>query len=287
MASFVIRRLFALTLTTVALCSCANKASEGASYELSSSQCQLQSEVAIVRAGASTSAGLVGCRFHFDQDSRVATWQLTTAGSQGSWLSPGTGWITLSVNVDSPENATLALARTVSTLPAHVDTSELVFVYNPTDRVRTGGTGSVEVGQNVVSTVGNGGALTIDLSGVTTSTEDGTSIRLSGTATMQASPATASSSAAGAGGGGGNTGGSGGGCADNGASCKSTGACGSGGQRACYCAAAQTYACFLSHGCYKEAGAMTSVTQAQLVSGCESSNSSAAALGGGTCVSCQ
>lgn len=104
---------------------------------------------------------------------------------------------------------------------------------------------------------------------------------------VQTSAASAGGSTSGGSGGGGS-----GGCADQGASCASTGSCGNGGQRACYCATAQTYACFHAHGCYAEAGAtttagkLTTVTEAQLRKGCADANAQAVALGGRQCVTC-
>lgn len=67
----------------------------------------------------------------------------------------------------------------------------------------------------------------------------------------------------------------GGSCSDNGDSCKNDSTvvrwksqCSSNqtSQAPCYCSAAATDDCFLRHGCYKEAGASTSVTQSSLQS---------------------
>jgi hypothetical protein len=79
---------------------------------------------------------------------------------------------------------------------------------------------------------------------------------------------------------------SGSGCADSGASCKQPLPPSGENQRPTYCAAAATFACFISHGCYAEAGAPTSLTRTQLKAGCDDSNASAVALGGGPCLNC-
>jgi hypothetical protein len=83
-------------------------------------------------------------------------------------------------------------------------------------------------------------------------------------------------------------------CTDNGASCMNdptvvsyTNQCANSvSQEPCYCAAAATNACFYAHGCYAEAGCQTSVTEATLSSGCQSSEQSAEALGGNCGIGC-
>ena len=276
-------RLFAAT--TLALigtaCSSVGGADEGTTYSLGSTACTLQSSLTVSN---DASIKWSGCTMHYDADAHVVTWQLVPAGgSSGSLLSPGANVVVFSFDRDAPENSTFRTAGFISPLPASVPAGQTVFAYG-TSGGREGGNGQTDVGSNVVSQTGGGGSLSGDVS-----------IKLTNGATLSGSFQAAAGDVGGVSSGGGTSGGStgsntgAGNCSDNGASCKSTGNCANGGQYACYCAAAATYQCFLAHGCYAEAGAMTSVTKSQLESGCSTSLSQASSLGGGTCggLSCQ
>ena len=274
------------TLLMIAACSSAEAGDDDEStYSLGSSACTLQSSLS---ASSDPTLKWSGCIVHYDADSHIVTWQLLPAGGGGgSLLSPAANVIVLSFDRDAPENTTFSTARVVSPLPASVPPAQTVFAYG-TAVGWEGGIGTVDVGSNVVDTHGGGGSLS-----------GAVSIKLTNGATVTGSfeaNARAQSNSAGdtnAGGGGAGGGGAAGGCADHGKICQSTGNCANGGQFACYCAAAETYACFLAHGCYAEAGATnadgspTSVTKAKLQSGCSTSLGQASALGG-TCrgVSC-
>ncbi len=227
------------------LSACESSTSNGHSYELGPSECQLTSSL----SGPSGTTWS-GCEMSFDASNVTYTWVLMPPGTSGSILSPGNGWIVMTLDANSPENATLSLSGQISTMPASVPIDQIVFVYG-TSGGRMGGTGSVAVGSNVVNINGLGG----DLAGqMNVRLMDGTTI--SGSFSAHAA-------AAGAGGGGGGGGSGGGGGGGGGGSCSAarqqtcqnlTSQCSSCGgapacQQACYCAAACDCACAGNTSC--------------------------------------
>lgn len=264
-----------LTALAVSACSSTSSSADSTTYTLESSACTLKSSLSV---SDRPSVQWAGCRMHYDADAHVVTWQLLpSGGGGGSLISPGADVVVLSFDGNALENTTFPLANVVSPLPASVPVSQTVFAYG-TAGGRAGGTGTADIGSNVVYTNGLGGDLSGSLSIKLTS-----GATLTGEFSASARKSEAASSGGGSSGGGGGASGS---CSDNGASCSSTGNAANGGQRASYCAAAVTLACFIAHGCYVEAGAATKVTRSQLSKGCNDANANARALGGGDCTAC-
>jgi hypothetical protein len=230
-----------------------------------------------------------GCRLRYNATSGTYTWQLLTPGSSGSWSSPGTGWITLTFNQDSPENASLIVSNTISEMPASVARSEVVLVFTPSAGARAGGGGIIEVGSNNVSAPGGSSALRANFDVTLTNGQT-----LLGEAFAQIAAATPTPGGGGGGSGSGGGGGGGGGvCLDNGSRCPSDPAvarfgseCRAGTTSGCYCQAAATALCFGRNRCYAEAGAATRTSRSQLQSTCTSSTQQASALGRSCGFSC-
>lgn len=198
------------------------------SFETSVADCKLQSSIAISGSNGTWNS----CRVRFDSDSKVYTWQFLTPNTSGSWLSPGAGWITLSFNLDSPENASLATANIVSELPAQVDVNQVVLVYTTPTKTRAGGTGSIDVGSNFVSAGGSSLAATFH-------------VQLASLGALTGS-ATATVAAAQSGGGGGS-------CTGDTSVCNTyVQQCQGGGQGPCYCAAACTCAASCDTTCQQQ-----------------------------------
>ncbi|GAC1522522.1 MAG: hypothetical protein NVS2B16_30420 [Chloroflexota bacterium] len=206
------------------------------------------------------------------------------ANNRGSFSQPAPGWLTINLGGNSSPNTSLPVDESAdwSPLPGRVTPGAVSVFYTNSNGVNEPGAGRIALGTLEIDRTSAGGVvIELGLSGITVSGEAGVR-RFSGSLGARAISSAAT-------GGGGGQGGGGGGCADNGQSCVSGDGCytrwksqcegQATAQAACQCAAAALYDCFLRHGCYKEAGAATSVTKATLEQGKATSIANAASLG--------
>jgi hypothetical protein len=215
----------------------------GTTYDLGPSACTLQSSLHLSTNASET---WTGCQLHYEASNQVYTWQLLPPGTSGSLSSPGPGWITLSLNGNSPENATISLGSVISPQPASVPIDQVIFVYGLSGGQRAGGTGSLSVGSNNVNTNGGGGALSAQFN-----------VQLTGggvlTGSMSAVAAAAQASASSGGTSDGSSGSGGGSCNQN--ACTDYMNMCSGNptsQAPCYCAAACDCACSSDSTCEQQ-----------------------------------
>ncbi len=166
----------------VLVLACSSSEDAALDFELGPESCDISSSLALRLADGQTSS-YSGCRFRFSGKSKVLTWQLSTPEGSGTWLSPASGWINLSLNGASPEYASLAISNVVSELPADVGADEMVVTVAASGG-RVGARGDVSVGRNIVHLDGSGAELEAAFNGVALT--DGGS--LSGNVSLTAAP---------------------------------------------------------------------------------------------------
>ncbi len=199
--------------------------------------CQLTSSATI----GGKSANWTGCRVHFDGPDQIATFELMTPGTTGSFALPGPGWLSLSVALASPQNATLSVDDSHSDLPTTLGDNSISIFYFPTGGGEQMAVGSTAVGNNGVDPNAPGAEFSANLSGVSLQTASGP-VALGGNFSLAAGAAISSSGGSAGGGTSGSSGSSGSGSSSGGTAacqglvnqCSSCGTC----QAPCYCAAA-------------------------------------------------
>lgn len=202
-------------------------------------------------------------------DSKILTVQLMTPGSSGNWILPGDGWITLSVQLESPISGTLKAVDS-GTLPTSLKTDEIsAYFTNPSSGYNIPFTGTIEVSSNIIDRTHQTFMIGLDF----------TDAKLAGGHTVKGSVFVSGENEDS----GQNSGGTGD-CqtcdkikkvVDYNAQANQIPECAS----CSYCAAMYLAKCFLERKCYKEAGAQTAVTKSQLEDLVKQNKDLAAALG--------
>jgi len=136
----------AITLLLACTASCGTDAGED--WTLEPNQCSLSAGTATI---GGRPAQWTSCRAHYYADGQVLTIQLMRAGSSGSFLFPGAGWLNISVNLNTAERTTLPLRFAGSDVPAAVPVGVLSVTYTSPTGSRTIATGQMPVGDNNLS----------------------------------------------------------------------------------------------------------------------------------------
>lgn len=211
----------------IALSGCSSE-DENQLFTMETNACQLTSTARV----AGNDARWAGCRAQFSGSPyNVLTMQFLTPGTTGSFISPGPGWLTISVSGESAEYTSLAVDDSDgSVLPVSVDPHSVSVYYFDANARKVFARGSLQVGRNTVYTRLGTVVFSAVLDGVTLDVTNGAfgdegqgavPVPLSGMVTV--------APVMGGGGGGGQSD-----CSGYTNTCSTCGTC----QAACYCAAA-------------------------------------------------
>jgi hypothetical protein len=254
----------------LALCLCCGKGLGTTVWE--SDVCRLSADLKLTAAGQDRSPGWSACRAGFfpgvNGSPDLFILELMTPNSRGSFLERGAGWLVIDLNGEQAPGHVIVSRQAGGSDPANLAAGNAGVIYYPAGAASIAGTGSLTLNAFTLSADGLDVDVTLDVQFAAATS--GPSYALTGAASGVVQPRPSGPQ--------GPTG-----CADSGKSCaddptvsawKRT--CSNGGIGPCHCAAAATYACFYSHGCYAEAGAATSVTQSTLAQGCQTELATAA-----------